>query len=168
MEVGENERIDFYEGVSAIGLPFKREGRIPFEEVEECGIDNVWSFLQDSSNPKGDIKTAFKLVTKKGLEQVNAGVDKNRGLRKADKPAVKERNEGIHNEIVRLQKEKPKLVITDNVFWSIYKIARGEKRKAGFIKDGRNLEEIYYINELITSEDLKILKEKRAEYYGSD
>lgn len=165
IEGGEIERENFYDSVSKMGVPFRRKGRIPYEEFEKIASE-LLEFLKSSTNPKADIKDVLKMRTEKGVKQINGRIEKSPKIRQRDKPGIIERNEKIHNELKVLEDKKVK--VNKSLMWSVYSIKRGEKRIERFEEEGQDIELLKLQNSFIDEETMELLYEMRSEYYGDD
>lgn len=162
VEIGEFERENFFESETEMGVPFIKKGRIPFNEVEEIA-PTICEFLKDSINPNTTVKDVLKMKTQDGVNKINNKISKSTKIRSRDKQSIMERNQKINRELKALEEKKVK--INRNLFWSIYKIMRGEKRLNRFEEDGKDIELLKLQNSFINNETLKELQEMRSEWY---
>ena len=162
IEEGEIEKENFFEAITGMGLPYKKKGRIPYEELEKI-TPTILKFLKESSNPSTDIKDVLNMRTKKGVEKINNRIEKSKKIRVRDKKPKVERNKNIHNELSKLDKKGVK--INKGLMWSLYFIKRGEKRLERFEEDGKDIELLKLQNSFLTEETILELKELRSEYY---
>lgn len=162
IEESEIERENFYEAITGMGLPYKKKGRIPYEEVEVIAPE-VLRFFKESINPRTDIKDVLNMKTKKGVDKINKRINKTKKIRERDKVNKIERNNKIHDELAALEKKKVK--INKSLMWSFYIIMRGEKRIERFEEDGKDIDLLRLQNSFLTDENIEELKELRTEYY---
>ena len=162
IEEGEIEKENFYEAITGMGLPYKKKGRIPFEEVTSIAPTTL-QFFKESVNPKGDIKDVLNMRTQKGVTKINKRIQKTTKIRERDKTKKIERNRTIHKELKDLENKKVK--INKSLMWSFYIIMRGEKRLERFEEDGKDVELLKLQNTFLTDENLEDLKELRSDYY---
>lgn len=162
IEEGEIEKENFYEAITGMGLPYKKKGRIPFEEVEAIAPE-ILSFFKESVNPRTDVKDVLNMKTQKGVDKINKRISNTNKIRERDKTAKIERNNKIHAELKTL--EGKKVTINKSLMWSFYIIMRGEKRTERFEEDGKDIELLKLQNSFLTEENIEELKELRTEYY---
>ncbi|MBO5478551.1 MAG: hypothetical protein J6J36_08105 [Clostridia bacterium] len=162
IEEGEIEKENFYEAITSMGLPYKKKGRIPFEQVEVIAPE-ILNFFKDSVNPRADIKDVLNMKTTKGVEKINKRINKTKKIRERDKVNKIARNKKIHDELVSL--EESNVNINKSLMWSFYIIMRGEKRLERFEEDGKDIDLLKLQNSFLTDENIEDLKELRTEYY---
>lgn len=165
IEIGEYEEANFVVTQTELGLPLKRKGRIPFEEVLKIA-PILCDYLKGSINPKQSIKRIKKCSTEEGKNKLNESVKTNRSIRKKDKKGETVKNEEMFKEQDAL--EKAGLRMNKNTCWSIYKIMRGRKRAENFEEDGIDIELITLQNSFLSDEELEGIYERRSELYEDD
>lgn len=162
IEEGEIEKENFYEAITGMGLPYKKKGRIPYEEVEAIAPE-LLKHLKMSSNPKADIKDVLNMKTEKGVEKINKRINNTRKIRERDKVKKIDKNNTIHTELKTLENKKVK--VNQGLMWSLYIIKRGEKRLERFEEDGKDIELLRLQNSFLDEETIDELKALRSEYY---
>lgn len=145
-----------------MGLPYKKKGRIPYEEVEAIAPE-LLKHLKMSSNPKADIKDVLNMKTEKGVEKINKRINNTRKIRERDKVKKIDKNNTIHTELKTLENKKVK--VNQGLMWSLYIIKRGEKRLERFEEDGKDIELLRLQNSFLDEETIDELKALRSEYY---
>lgn len=162
IEEGEIEKENFYEAITGMGLPYKKKGRIPYEEVEAIASE-LLEHLKMSSNPKADIKDVLNMKTEKGVDKINKRISNTRKIRERDKVKKINKNNAIHKELTKLESKKVK--VNQGLMWSLYIIKRGEKRLERFEEDGKDIELLRIQNSFLDEETIDELKALRSEYY---
>lgn len=162
IEEGEIEKENFYEAITGMGLPYKKKGRIPYEEVEVIASE-LLEHLKMSSNPKADIKDVLNMKTEKGVDKINKRISNTRKIRERDKVKKINKNNAIHKELAKLESKKVK--VNQGLMWSLYIIKRGEKRLERFEEDGKDIELLRIQNSFLDEETIDELKALRSEYY---
>lgn len=162
IEEGEIEKENFYEAITGMGLPYKKKGRIPYEEVEVIAPE-LLEHLKMSSNPKADIKDVLNMKTEKGVDKINKRISNTRKIRERDKVKKINKNNEIHKELTKLESKKVK--VNQGLMWSLYIIKRGEKRLERFEEDGKDIELLRIQNSFLDEETIDELKALRSEYY---
>ena len=162
IEEGEIEKENFYEAITGMGLPYKKKGRIPYEEVEVIAPE-LLEHLKMSSNPKSDIKDVLNMKTEKGVDKINKRISNTRKIRERDKVKKINKNNEIHKELTKLESKKVK--VNQGLMWSLYIIKRGEKRLERFEEDGKDIELLKIQNSFLDEETIDELKALRSEYY---
>lgn len=164
IETGINEEENFYEALSEHGLPYKKKGRIPWNEFV-----NVAPVLVEDlkcTDPRARIKDILGLKTKEGLEKMNRFIDASRKVKARDKEAKKERNSAIHEESMALSHLGVKF--NKGLLWSVYYIQRGKLRIERIEENGGDWDLLYAQYECVDEETIKLLFDLRKEYYDDD
>ena len=137
--IGEKEEDEFEETIR-FGIAMPKEGRIPFNVVEE-NLDVIWTEIENIKGFPGDtINTGMfttKLVSKdeKFFEEFVDGMKDRRGrpMKEEQKKYRKMREEAL----VLIEKG---LKWNDNLIWTLWKIIRGRRQRAFMEKSGESVD----------------------------
>lgn len=136
--IGEKEEDEFEETIR-FGIAMPKEGRIPFDIVEE-NLDVIWTEIENIKGFPGDtINTGLfttKLVTKdeKFFEEFVGDMKDRRG-----KPMKEEQEKYRKMREEALGLIEKGLKWNDNLIWTLWKIIRGRRQRAFMEKSGESV-----------------------------
>ena len=137
--IGEKEE-DEFEATIRFGIEMPKEGRIPFDIVEE-NLDVIWTEIENIKGFPGDtINTGLfttKLVTKdeKFFEEFVGDMKDRRG-----KPMKEEQEKYRKMREEALGLIEKGLKWNDNLIWTLWKIIRGRRQRTFMEKSGESVE----------------------------
>jgi len=137
--IGEKEEDEFEETIR-FGIAMPKEGRIPFDIVEE-GLNVIWEEIENIKGFPGDtINTGLfttKLVTKdeKFFEEFVGNMKDRRG-----KPMKEEQEKYRKMREEALGLIEKGLKWNDNLIWTLWKIIRGRRQRTFMEKSGESVE----------------------------
>ena len=137
--IGEKEEDEFEAGLR-FGIEMPKEGRIPFEIVEE-NLDVLWEEINNIRGYPGDtINTGMfttKLVTK-DEEYFEEFINNMKDRRGRPMTEQQERYREMRKEALLLIEKGLKW--NENLIWTLWKIIRGRRQRAIMEKTGESVE----------------------------